>query len=295
MHYLILANFFWGLNMAAGKFLVGNFDPFAQNVIRWPLTALFLFLIYHKSVCSEWKKISRRKQWLLYIGLAATGLAANQVLITIGLQYSTIINATLIVLSSPIIVLLIKALVYKELISLRSLAGLILITGAILYMLLAGNGGKISFNFGDILFLLAALSWAFWSLLLEKKSKLNLKSDSAFVCIASILSSAILIPLSAAYFFITDASITKESFDLANSILAVAYQIIFPGWIAYLFMAKGIDKVGAIKGSLFTNLIPVFAILSGCLFLDEKLYTFHWITMLLLIPGLMLICNTNKR
>ena len=73
-----------------------------------------------------------------------------------------------------------------------------------------------------------------------------------------------------------------------NSLAAIAYTGIFPGFLGYIFYNRAVGEVGASKASLFIHLMPVFGILLAALFLSEVPQTYHFAGMALIFAGIYL-------
>ena len=105
--------------------------------------------------------------------LAVCGVAINQLLFLKGLSLTTPINASIIMVSNPIVVLSFASIVLKEKISLSKIAGIILgITGALLLLLF-----NKTFSFGsetitgDSMILINSVSWAAYIVLVKPLMK----------------------------------------------------------------------------------------------------------------------------
>jgi drug/metabolite transporter (DMT)-like permease len=77
-------------------------------------------------------------------------------------------------------------------------------------------------------------------------------------------------------------------------ILGILYVALFPSIVAYLCWNRGIELLGANRGGLFINLIPVFASIMAVAWLGESLKIFHVAGMALILGG-MVMFNRKKR
>ena len=77
-------------------------------------------------------------------------------------------------------------------------------------------------------------------------------------------------------------------------ILGLAYLVIFPSWLAYLFWSKGIAVVGATKGEVYTHLVPLFGGLFGIVFLKDTPNLYHLISATLIVLGIVLCSKHDK-
>lgn len=147
----------YGANYVIMKKVTPEFVlPFALVVFR-VLGALMLFALSGFFI----KEKLPKKDILFCAVLAFFGVAANQVLFVNGLSITSPINAAILMLTSPLLVLIISIILKKEKATLlKSLGVLIGFGGAIVVILF----GSISKEFksdwhGDLMILCNALSW----------------------------------------------------------------------------------------------------------------------------------------
>jgi len=163
---LLVANIIYGANYSIAKEVMPAYvQPLAFVVIRVG-GALLLFWIVSSLFIKE--KIDRKDLPRIAL-LAVCGVAVNQSLFLKGLSLTTPINASIIMVSSPIIVLLMAAMILKEKISIFKIAGIVFgIAGASLLLLF-----NKTFSFGsktisgDLMVLINATSWAIYIILVK--------------------------------------------------------------------------------------------------------------------------------
>lgn len=127
---------------------------------------------------------------------------------------------------------------------------------------------SINFNIGDLIIFSAILSNGIYII----GSKNILKKYS---------STKILSPI---YIYESKFYILSEISNRA--IGSLVYMAIFSSLIAFLLQQKGIKKIGPIKASLYTNLIPVYSIILSFFILDEQIQLNQLIAMLLVMSGI---------
>jgi drug/metabolite transporter (DMT)-like permease len=167
---LLTVNIIYGANYSIAKEVMPAYvQPFAFVVMRVG-GALILFWLVSFLFVKE--KIERQDLPRIAL-LALCGVAANQLLFLKGLSLTSPINASIIMVSNPIVVLLIAAVVLKEKISISKIAGIIFgISGALLLLLF-----NKSFSFGsetitgDVMVLINSMSWAIYIILVKPLMK----------------------------------------------------------------------------------------------------------------------------
>jgi drug/metabolite transporter (DMT)-like permease len=163
---LLIVNIIYGANYSIAKEVMPAYvQPFAFVLMRVG-GALILFWLIGTFFIKE--KVDKKDlPWFAL--LAVFGVAGNQLLFLKGLSITTPINASIIMISNPIIVLLIASLALKEKISGNKIIGICFgIIGAILMIAFNGN-----FSFGsktiggDVMILINSISWAMYVVLVK--------------------------------------------------------------------------------------------------------------------------------
>ncbi|MFX8813143.1 EamA family transporter, partial [Acinetobacter baumannii] len=83
----------------------------------------------------------------------------------------------------------------------------------------------------------SALSWAVYCSLLRNKDRRI--PANAFVAVSSLLGALILLPVVIFWLWLHPATSFAAYHDIAF-LTGLAYLVIFPSWLAYLFWNKGI-------------------------------------------------------
>jgi len=124
---------------------------------------LFLLLAYNKMYLPE------KRDWWRFIVCAVCGVATNQLLFFNGLAITSPINASIIMTSNPIIVMLISALLLKQKISSQKVIGISIgALGAILLLRLSAfDMSRQSSLKGDLFILINSTSWGFYLVLVK--------------------------------------------------------------------------------------------------------------------------------
>jgi len=167
---LLVVNLIYGANYSIAKEVMPAYvQPFAFVLMRVG-GALILFWIVSALFIKE--KIDKKDLPRVAL-LAVCGVACNQLLFLKGLSITTPINAAIIMISNPILVLLIAAVVLKEKISISKFAGISFgVIGAAIMLLYSKT-----FSFGsetitgDLMILVNSISWACYVVLVKPLMK----------------------------------------------------------------------------------------------------------------------------
>jgi drug/metabolite transporter (DMT)-like permease len=167
---LLTVNIIYSANYSIAKEVMPVFvQPFAFVLVRVG-GALILFWIVSALFIKE--KIDRKDLPRIAL-LALCGVAVNQLLFLKGLSLTTPINASIIMVSNPIIVLLIASIVLKEKISIGKITGITIgIAGALLLLLFnkTFSIGSETLS-GDAMILANSTSWAAYLVLVKPLMK----------------------------------------------------------------------------------------------------------------------------
>lgn len=151
----LLAVLFFGLMSPVSKLVMqgGIIDGALLASFRIAGSAILFWLL---SLLVPSQPI-RRRDWPALIGMSLCGMACNQYLFVIGVQYTSPTNACVVTTSTPVMTMAMAALVLHERLTRRRVLGLVLGAGGALTLILgsasgSGQGGSV---LGDVLCLLS--------------------------------------------------------------------------------------------------------------------------------------------
>lgn len=279
---LLFTNLFFAINLSAVKHLTNAqlAGPFGINVVRVGVsTILFWCLFFLKPA-----NISiAREDRLRLILCAVTGIAVNQLLFLKGLSLTYSIHASLLMLTTPILIVFIAAWLLKEKAGPWKIAGLLLgIAGALVLILAkdnSGNGNNVLF--GDILIIINAISYTIYFILVKP---LMLKYNPV-VLIRWIFTIGLILVLPFGWAEFT--AIRWEHFQPVD-MLSISLVTLTGTFLAYLFNIYGIKVLGSSVAGFYIYTQPVFAALIAMLFLSEELTLYKLIAALMIFTGVYL-------
>ena len=164
------ANLIYGINFTVAKDVMPDFiDPLGFILVRVTGAVTLFWLIFR---FFYYQKVAPKD--LLRLALCGLfGVAVNQMLFFEGLNLTTPINAAVIMVTNPIIVLLIGFAFATEKITTTKLVGVCL--GAAGAILLITNGGNVALSqenfWGNIMVLLNASSYAIYLVIVKPLMK----------------------------------------------------------------------------------------------------------------------------
>ena len=137
--YIILLSLFWGTNIVASRFGVGEFDPYLFIALRLTIAVLFFMLV----VAWNGRFVPRDKDvWKLSIVSGILGVSIPMTSFILSLQYQSSGVASIFVTASPaIVVIMAHFFLPDEKMTRNKALGLILALAGALFLALRGESG----------------------------------------------------------------------------------------------------------------------------------------------------------
>lgn len=262
---LLCTNVFFAINFTAIKYLVnGGFaQPFAINIIRVAVTALLLWLLF---IFKPVKSFILKKDIGRFLLCALTGVAINQLLFVKGLSLTYSIHASLLMLTTPILITILAAWILKERLTKLKVTGLFLgIAGALILVTSTERSGYAKdVVWGDVLIILNAIAYTIYFILVRPL----MKTYNAVVIIRVIFTIGFFIMLPFCWQEFTQ--IEWQQFT-PQAWLSLVLVVVMGTFLAYLFNAYGIKILGAGMAGAYIYSQPFFAAAIAIFFLDEGL------------------------
>ena len=284
---LLGTNVFFAINYTAVKYLIneGLVKPFGLNLIRVGITTILLWIIYF----ARQQHIIIHTRHLLRFSLCAlTGIGINQLLFIKGLSLTYSIHASLLMLTTPILITFIAAWFLKERLNGFTVTGLVLgITGALILISSrrqAGNPGNVLL--GDIFIIINAVSYAIYFLLVKPLMKEY--SPVSVIRMMFTIGFFMILPFCWREFRQTP----WQSYDAIEYCL-LALIVLGGTFLAYLFNVYGIKVLGASKAGAYIYSQPFFAAAIAMIFLGEQLSFYKIIAAGFIFAGVYLANKTN--
>lgn len=286
---LSLAIFFWAGNSTIGRAFGADISPLNLAFWRWTVVLVLLTPFGIKPFIMSWSVI-RKNIWVL-LALSFLSVSCFNTLLYIGLRFTTVVNATLVQASLPVIVVALSWVFLKKTITPRQGTGIVASFCGVAMIITAGDLSaitSINLNPGDLIILGAIALWGAYSVMLVKRPAEM--SGFVFLYTTVVFGWLFLIPL---YGF---ELVHHGGFELTQSTFsAVAYVALFPSIASYLCWNKGVAEVGANQAGMFVNLMPVFGAILGMVFLGEVLKWYHFAGICLIFAGVWLATRAKTK
>ena len=248
-------------NLVVARGGVEYVPPISLAFWRWTIVFSILLLFNFQTLVNKTKIIKKEIKKLLFLGAMGCGVCGAFPFLA-G-QTTTIVNMGIIYTSSPIFIILISYLFFKEKFTFIKFLGLILcLLGVIIIITKADLEILLSLRFttGDLWMLGASMGWALYSIYLFNW-KSNLSVFERFTLI-SLFGAVSLFP-----FYVAEEmylSITKFN---RNFFIWTFFAAISPGIIAFSLYTYAQKYLGATTTGLTLYLFTVYGAFYGIVFL----------------------------
>lgn len=275
----ILTVVIWGLTFISTKVLINNgLSPKEIFLLRFLIAYLGIWLISPRKLFSNTYK---DELWLLAAGITGGSFYFLTENTALGITLAT--NVAFIVCTAPLLTTFLSLLIYKKEKATRSL-----ITGSLVALLgvalVVYNGSfvlKIS-PLGDFLTLLAALSWAFYSLIIKKMTN---RYNTVFIT-RKVFFYGILTVLPAFLF-----QPWQANWELLLH-PPVLFNLLFLGVLAslvcYVVWNIVLKNLGTVRASNYIYLNPLATLAGSALLLSEPITVVALLGSTLIISGVYL-------
>ena len=275
---LCIATLFWAGNAIVGRLAAGHIPPVTLSFMRWTLAFLIALPFAWKHLVRDWPAIRANLGIMIFISV--TGISAFNTLQYWALEYTQALNTLLLQSTGPLIVAIWSLILLGIRLTWGQAGGIALSLIGVFIILLHGDPTEltsIQFNKGDLLFLIAMVVFALYSVLTLKRPPVHGLSFATFTfgCGA-----ACLIPL-----WIWEL-LTRPAMQVTlPNLLALLYVAIFPSTLAYTCFNRGVQLIGANRAAPFFHMVPVFGAAMAMVFLGERPQLFHVVGFALVLTG----------
>lgn len=285
---LAIVMLLWAGNSIVGRSMGGLVPPFTLALLRW--TGAFAVVLPF-----AWNSLRRDRAaivagWRPLVVLGVLGVGLFNALLYAGLSRTPASTVLLIQAAIPPIVLLLDRLVFAVRARGRQVAGTLLSTAGVAFVVTQGDPGRIatlSVGPGEAIVLCAVLVWAAYTVGLRRRPPV---SDASFVAVTFAVGLLTTVPL-AAWEWAHGLTPTWTH----ASIGGVAYVALFPSLIAYVLYNRAAAMIGPPRAGQAIALMPLFGALLAAALLGERLGHEHWVGMALILGGLALAALPQRK
>ena len=276
---ILVLTLVWGCNWPVLKMGVAELAPLTFRAITLPFAAMGLLLVTRLSGDSI--RIPR-ELWPRVGALALFNIAGWNGFVLFGVQQLPAGRSSILAYTMPIWATAIAALVLHEPVSRRKLVGLAL--GAAGMAVLIGDQIVVvrAAPFGAIMIVLAAISWAYGTVLLRQwRPTMPQNALSGWMLLIGWVPIALLAP------FFDSQPLGAELASLsARGWFSLVYNVFLAGTLANLAWFLLARSMPVAVSSLSSLPVPIVGVISGMIVLGERPGPTEWIALALVLGGL---------
>ena len=286
---LCLASLFWSGNFVIGRLasVESLVSPLSLGFYRWVIAFIILTPFCFSKAIKELPLLKKQPGMIFLIIL--TGPTLFNTLVYLGLTATTVINALLIISTTPMLIILFNKILYRIDTNRYQMIGIFISLLGVSFVIAKGNYQNIfnsDFYSGDLFILLAVTSWALYSIFLKKNE--TGVSGFSFLYISFGLTVILLFPV-----YLFDIFIQGNYLKVTHqSLLAIGYTGIFPSIFSYICWNTGVALIGANKSGPYLHLMPIFGGILAFFIFQETLQIYHYTGIVSVIVGIII---TNKK
>jgi len=285
---LLMVNVIYGANFSIVKEVVpSSIQSFALVVFRAASAAILFWLT---SLFLPKEKVAK-KDFIKLLFLGVFGVALNQLLFIRGLELSTPINASIIMIFNPIVVMLLEIIFLKEKAPLVRIIGIALgSTGASLLLLFREGfsfGGSATLT-GDIMILINCISWAAFMVMVKPL----MKKYRTVTVTKWVFTFGLIYVLPFGWGQVHAFQVNTVS---ASAWMCICYVLIASTFLAYFLNTYALVELSPSVASTYIYLQPVIAAGIAVAMNQDKLNSIKIISAILIIAGIYLVAHSRRK
>jgi drug/metabolite transporter (DMT)-like permease len=222
------------------------------------------------------------------IAAAFFGVALNMLTFFKGLSFTSPISAAVIMVTTPIIVMILAAMIINEKIKARKIIGILLGLFGTGFLILYGKsiGNATNAAFGNLLVFINAVSYAFYLIVVKKL----MDKYNAFTFVKWIYTFGLLMVLPFGW---NEYQEIQWKIIPAVILWEIAFVVVFTTFLTYLFNLVSMRELRPTTVAVFIYLQPLFATLFAIGLGKDELTPVKIISALLIFAGVYLV--TQKK
>jgi drug/metabolite transporter (DMT)-like permease len=260
--------------------------PFGFIVLRVGSSVILFWLVW---LFLPKEKIDR-KDFPRIIAAAFFGVAFNMLTFFKGLSLTSPISASVLMVTTPIIVLILSAIILKERMLKRKVFGIILGLVGTAFLILYGKsiGDATNANLGNLLVFANAISYGFYLIVVKKL----MEKYNAFTFVKWIYLFGFIMVLPFGYTELQAVAFTNIPFDIAWKI---GFVVVFSTFLTYLLNLLSMKELKPTTVAVFIYLQPVFATVFAIGLGKDELNLVKIGAAILIFSGVFLVTQKKRK
>lgn len=270
---------FWSLSFIWYKEVYRYFTPFTTVFFRLIISSVLLFSIAFLLKRLQPIRKSDRKNILLLAFFEPLLYFIGE---SLGMQFISPTTASVIISVIPLIVPVLAFYVLREKLLIKNIVGIFISCCGVVLVVINKNYEFTVSSKGIFLLLISVVAAVFYSVYLKKLA--DIYNPLTLIAWQNVVGAFMFLPL----VLIFEPNTFRNFSYPAVSLIPLLKLAIFASSLAFLFYTYSVQKLGAVKANIFTNLIPVLTAFFSFLLLNEKLLVHNIVGIFIVILGLIL-------
>jgi len=269
----------WAGNSIVARAVRHDIAPFTLAFLRWTGASLVLAPFAIRHLLRDWPAI--RKGWKPLLVLGLLGIGTFNALLYSGLQHTTASNALLLSASTPAVMILLDRMLFGVRSGGWQSAGVAASMLGVLVIVFEGDvtaALRLQFGRGDALILCSVVVWSLYTVFLRLRPEI---SPTSFIAVTFFIGVMVMAPLAAWEWR------AGERIDWSPPVVAaVFYVALLPSLLSYFIYNYATAVVGPARAGQTITLMPVFGAFLAAALLGERLHTFHFAGIAVILAGI---------
>lgn len=279
----------YGVNHTIAKLVMPHYIGSLGFVLLRVLGATLMF--WFLSLFFKSKPIEKEDRFTIFkCGLF--GMSINIAAFISGLDYSTPINSSVLIIISPIFVVILSYFIFKNNINSSKITGIFLgFIGALILILTADSNSSVGRNIplGNFLFIVNSISYAYYLIIVKPMAqKYDLITLFKWLFLVGLIFN---FPLGISQFL--DVEWTNLPFK--GAILPMCFVVVCTTFLTYFLNGYALTKLTSTEVAVFMYLQPIIGILFAILTNSDTINLTMVIASMLIFTGVYLTSILNKK
>ena len=252
----------WGANFSIVKEALQELTPLTLNALRFPLASLLLVVIL-------WRRgrlqLPEREDWGRVLALGVVGNIVYQLLFIFGLSLTRAGNASLLLATVPVWTILLSYFLGHERPSGLVWLGVSATLSGMVLVVVGGGGLALGGGtlVGDLLMIASAIGWSMYTVgsrnLIQRYGPMRVTAWTLWVGTIGLVAAGL-------------PGLSRTDFGRLSPLAwgAVFYAGFVSLTVAYLLWYRGVQRIGSARTAVYSNMVPVVAMLVAWLWLGER-------------------------
>jgi drug/metabolite transporter (DMT)-like permease len=284
-----IATTIYGINHTVAKMVMPIYIGSLGLVLLRVLGATIMF--WTISLFFKSKPIEKNDR-LTILKCGLFGMSINIAAFIAGLDYSTPVNSSILIIISPIFVVILSFFIFKNKINFIKILGIILgFIGAIILILTADSNSSIGRNIplGNFLFIVNSISYAYYLIIVKPMAeKYDLITLFKWLFLIGLVFN---FPLGINQFLDVD----WQNLPLLQAILPMAFVVICTTFMTYFLNGYALTKLTSTEVAVFMYLQPIIGVMFAIFTKSDTITLTIVIASMLIFSGVYLTTVLKNR